>query len=108
MYLDCMYIAGYAPECALKALLLAHVPAAKRGAYAREEFRGAMAHDYEHLKNLLRKIHVNMPSTVIVTLRKIASWSTDLRYEFGRKKPREATVFLQAAATVVDWVERSV
>lgn len=108
MYLDCMYVAGYSPDCALKALILSRMPIGKRREYARKNFHGATAHNYEYLKNLLRQLHVNTSSMISAALRKIASWSTDLRYEVGRRKPREASDFLRAARTVVAWCERSI
>src|SRR5262249_8572983 len=44
-----VYLAGYAGECVLKALILAAVPK-KKIAGVVESFRGARAHDYVWLK----------------------------------------------------------
>jgi HEPN domain-containing protein len=107
MYLDSMYIAGYAPECALKALILANVVGRQRAAYQREHFRGAIAHDFEYLRALLRRRRVQIPLHVARSLRRIASWSTNLRYEVGLKRAAEADQFLAAAREIVEWVERS-
>jgi HEPN domain-containing protein len=107
MYLDCMYIAGYASECSFKAMILSRIPSQRRNSYIRKHFRGAVTHDYEYLKHLLKQLNVNIPPTVSRTLRTIASWSTDLRYEVGRKKPQEAQEFLSSVKTILNWAERS-
>ena len=107
LYLDSMYLAGYAPECALKALILARIPRKARRQYVKDHFRGRLAHNLEHLKDVLQKCGVPMPPAESKFLRRIASWSTDLRYEVGRKKPREAREFLDAAKALRDWARRS-
>ena len=56
-FLDCMYLAGYAPECALKALVLTQVPNQVRDQFVRNRFRGAVAHDLEHLRSLFRGLY---------------------------------------------------
>ncbi len=107
MYLDCMYIAGYSTECVLKALILARVPPSKRTRFVREHFRGAVAHDFEYLKGLLRNLGVALPTREARMLRAIASWTTDLRYEVGLRKASEAQSFLDAVRTIRDWAERT-
>jgi len=107
MHLESMYLAGYVPECALKALILSRVPLKDRSEYQRRSFRGVSAHRYEYLKRLLRELGVGIPLSVARSLRIIESWSTDLRYEVGRKNPEEASEFLSAARAVRDWVQRS-
>jgi HEPN domain len=107
MHLDAMYLAGYVPECALKALILSRVPGSKHARYLQEHFRGAGAHQYEYLRYLLRTLNVTIPLPISKRLTTIATWSTDLRYEVGLKKAAEAESFLAAAKAVRDWVERS-
>lgn len=104
-FLDAMYLAGYAPECALKALLLTHVPVSQRKAFVVNRFRSAKAHDFEFLKALLKSRGINIPIPVAEELLQIGSWTTDLRYETGLGSVREAERFLRAAKTVVEWVE---
>jgi HEPN domain-containing protein len=107
MFLESMYLAGYVPECGLKAVILSRVPVKDRIKYQRRHFRGASAHRYEYLKRLLRELGVGILLPVARSLRIIESWSTDLRYEVGRKSPEEAGEFLSAARVVRDWVRRS-
>lgn len=104
-FLDAMYLAGYAPECALKALLLTNVPVGQRKSFVADRFRSAKAHDFEYLKALLKDRGINIPVPVAEELVQIGTWSTDLRYETGLGSIREAESFLRAAKTVVEWAE---
>lgn len=102
LYLDCTYLAGYSVECSLKALVLGRTPARQR-----HKFRGKKAHDYEHLRALLKKRNVDT-SPISSALRKVASWSTDLRYETGRGNAQTAEEFLAAAKEIYAWARRSI
>jgi hypothetical protein len=108
LYLDCIYIGGYVVECALKALILARIPKNNRLSYELDYFRGSVAHDYEYLKGLLNKQGIVKPREVIKPFQKIATWSTDLRYEVGRGNPKEADAFLISVKVILDWVKRSI
>ena len=101
LYLDSTYLAGYSAECSLKAVILARTPPRRR-----QQFKGRKAHDYEHLRYLLRQRNVDM-SPISAALRKIASWSTDLRYEVGRGDADTADEFLAAATAILAWARRS-
>jgi HEPN domain-containing protein len=100
-----MYLAGYAVECVLKALLLAHVPAGRHGRLV-ESFRGKIGHSFEWLAQELRRRGVRFPAEVLRSLRRVNSWSTDLRYNAGKQKLSETRAFLDATVQVVQWVER--
>ena len=102
LFLDCTYLAGYSAECSLKAVLLGRTPARQR-----QKFKGKKAHNYEHLRGLLKQKNVDT-SPISSALRKIASWSTDLRYEVGRGDSRTANEFLEATRIIYDWANRSV
>jgi HEPN domain-containing protein len=99
-----IYMAGYAVECMLKALLLAHVPASRRAAVL-GSFRGKVGHDLEGLRRALQKRKVSFPASVARRFTSVNTWSTDLRYVPGRKKWQEARAFLDAAAEVLQWVK---
>lgn len=62
--LQAMYLAGYAVECALKAMLVSRTPL-KRQPQLIDSFRGAVSHDYEHLKARLAKLKCNLPKEVV-------------------------------------------
>ncbi len=108
MYLDSMYLAGYCPECVLKAVIISRVSKHKRERYVKEHFRSARGHDYEHLKELLLKdFKVRLPDEIAALLHQTA-WTTDLRYAVGRKDAREAETFLDTCHQILKWGERSV
>ena len=101
-----VYIAGYAVECALKAVLLARTPAAQH-ARVKASFRGRSAHDFNELRKLLRGRGVVLPVEVARDLGKMNWWSTDLRYQCGNVDEARAVDFVAAAEAVVDWAKRS-
>jgi len=104
-FLDSTYLAGYGVECALKALLITRTPSKSRKVVQQQVFRGKAGHDFENLKARLRKCQVNFPATMAKSLRTVATWSTDLRYELGRGSAEEAEAFYQAAIAILNWAE---
>ncbi len=100
-----VYLAGYSVECMLKALILSAVPQAQA-----EEvlgmFRGARAHDYEWLLRLYaEKGGAGLPPSVVPHFARVNSWSTDMRYVPGTIALREAHAFVDAATTILTWVD---
>lgn len=106
MNLDAMYLAGYGVECAMKALLLARTPRSQRRPLIDTCFRGAAAHSFESLKQILREKGVVFSPAIAKRFRTVASWSTDLRYEIGRKPRLEAEAFVSACRELVNWLEQ--
>jgi HEPN domain-containing protein len=102
--LDAMYIAGYAVECSLKALILAKTPAAALTAQFKTLTSGAKMHNFEALAAILRNLGVALPAEVTKGIRK-STWSTNLRYETGRMDTGETRAFYRTAQLVYDWVE---
>lgn len=108
MYLDSLYLAGYAPECVLKAVILSRIPANRRLVYIQEHFATKQAHDYAYLKELLlRDCALSLPLEVAKLLRRL-HWSTDLRYETGSGRARDTEVFLATCRDILAWGERSI
>jgi len=101
-----MYLAGYAVECMLKALLLSQTPLTRLIDLVKP-FHGRLAYNFDWLKLGLRRSGVNIPSEALRQLVTINTWSTDLRYSSGSKKWQEAHAFLKAAESIVLWVERT-
>lgn len=101
-----VYLAGYAVECGLKALILALVPAHQQPAVI-GQFRTAHAHNFDWLRSLHRAYGgAEPPVGVAVAFTIVADWGTDLRYN-----PREAYTgdtddFYDAVAVIMEWVER--
>src|SRR5436190_6798329 len=79
-YNACVYLAGYAVECSLKALLLNTTPVPQRGSTVRS-FRGVRAHDFEMLRrHYLRAGGANLPREVVHAFDEVNDWTTHLRY----------------------------
>jgi len=108
--LDAVYLAGYTVECALKALILRWTPPRDfEDVLAKVTEAGARGHDFEYLKGLLKERRRARTRTdrevlgVLATLLKaVGSWSTDLRYQVGTLKPKEARQFLEATKAIRD------
>ena len=100
-----VYLAGYAVECFLKALILANVAVGLRQQLL-AEFRGSRAHNIEWLGALYRR-HVGMaiPRDITRHLSRVVSWSTDLRYATGTMKSRDAEEFMDSVVAVATWAD---
>lgn len=108
-YLDAVYLAGYAVECALKSLILKSTPEAKWPAVSQEISSGVKAHDPVFLVDILHRTRCVVPKTVRANLEAIGKeWSTDLRYVGARLSYKESAAFIVRAEQVYQWVERSV
>jgi HEPN domain-containing protein len=107
-YLDAVYLAGYAVECSLKALIFRRTSNRAFEKMYEEVTSGKKAHDFEFLKGLLKRPAINLvfPKEVMEPFRRVASWSTDLRYESGILEYDEANEFLDAVTVIRTWVER--
>jgi HEPN domain-containing protein len=100
-----VYMAGYAVECMLKALVLASVPERKERESI-ELFRGGRAHSFEWLLDLYRQCGgPSPPRNLRRSFHRLSGWSTDIRYSPGNEWNREARPFLVAAEEVIDWAE---
>ncbi|MBL8794707.1 MAG: HEPN domain-containing protein [Planctomycetia bacterium] len=97
-----VYLAGYAVECMLKALILANEPP-KQHEETVASFRGSAAHDYAWLKHQLRQRGVVLPRPIERQLAQVAGWSTDLRYSVARTHRRVGEQFLKATEAIVTW-----
>jgi hypothetical protein len=98
------YLAGYAIECALKALVLFSEPVARQRATL-GSFRGVRAHDFDWLKAQLALRNCFTPREVALHLSNVAWWETDLRYDPRRIDSQDAEDFLNSAKAIVDWAK---
>jgi HEPN domain-containing protein len=79
-YLDAVYLAGYAAECALKSLILKRTPKSERGAVLDELTSGARAHNFDVLIRSLRMKGCPPPRDIREHLVSLSEeWRTDLR-----------------------------
>jgi HEPN domain-containing protein len=102
--LDAMYLAGYAVECTLKALILHVTPKGDRKDILKKISSGKKMHEPEVLGDLLKKGGRPIPLDLVKRFRR-SGWSTALRYETGRTDTGETRAFLRTAKAAYDWVE---
>ncbi|MBI1901835.1 MAG: HEPN domain-containing protein [Planctomycetia bacterium] len=101
-----VYLAGYVIECTLKALVLSAISNSARRAETLRSFRGARAHDFEWLMQRYREQGGSLPPKEIARdLSLVTVWSTDMRYNPGTMKAREAAAFLKAAERIMSWAD---
>ena len=95
-----MYLAGYAIECTLKALILEFTPEPEQIA----KLIKIKTHNTEILGGVLRDLGRPMPSNLVDKVRR-SGWSTSLRYESGRFDTGETRGFLKTVNIIYEWVE---
>jgi HEPN domain-containing protein len=100
-----VYLAGYAVECILKALILSALPAKARTQMLLS-FRGQKAHDYEWLILKYRESKgAALPRDVERDFVRVNSWNTTLRYKPGTIRAKYAREFQNATESLVAWGE---
>src|SRR2546421_566564 len=99
-----VYPAGYAVECALKALILSNEPASRHAATL-HSFRGTKAHDFDWLSKQLARRRAPVPESVEDQLQIVAWWTTDLRYTPRRIEQTDARDFLATVEALLLWVK---
>ena len=102
--LDAQYLGGYTVECSLKALILHLTPDADKPDKLMRITTGAKMHRPDVLLGELRDLGISLPLEIAKRLRRF-DWTTDLRYESGRRDTGETVAFLNTAKTIYDWVE---
>ena len=102
--LDAFYLAGYSVECILKALIMHLTPEPDREATFDRLKSGAKMHYPENLKEELKNLRRPIPIDLVKRLRRF-EWSTDLRYESGRRPRSEVRGYVKVATTVIEWVK---
>lgn len=98
-----VYLGGYAVECALKALLLSSEPA-RRNADTLASFRGAIAHDFNWLRQGLGERRIELPRSTVALLNDVLWWSTDLRYDPAEIELDTAGEFMTSSGEILAWV----
>ncbi len=88
----------------MKALILAAVPRSRQEAVV-SRFRGARGHDLGALRREYEAQARPMPDHLDKDFLRVRVWSSELRYEPGLLKTREAEAFLRAASAVIKWAE---
>src|SRR5437588_205859 len=85
-----VYLAGYAVECMLKALVLSRPTGSARSAMA-DSFRGSKGHDFGWLRRAyLRGRGQALPPDIRTAFEEVNTWSTHVRYFPGQIGQRRA------------------
>ncbi len=101
--LEAQYIGGYSVECSFKALIMERTAEADRLAVLERLTRGATYHRPEVLLDRLRDLGVALTPELAHRMRRF-DWTTDLRYETGRKDTGETNALLNTARAIYEWV----
>lgn len=102
--LDAQYIGGYAVECSLKALILFRTTDVNKPATLVRITSGSTMHRPDVLLGMLRDLGLALPLEIAKRMRRF-DWTTDLRYETGRRDTGETIAFLNTAKAIYNWAE---
>jgi hypothetical protein len=102
--LDAQYIGGYTVECSLKALILHRTRGADQSATLGRITSGATMHRPDVLLGELRNLGLALPLEIAKRMRRF-DWTSDLRYETGRRDTGETIAFLNTAKAIYNWAE---
>ncbi|HET6883242.1 MAG TPA: hypothetical protein VFI31_23935 [Pirellulales bacterium] len=102
--LEAQYIGGYSVECSFKALILERTAEADRSEMLERLTHGATYHRPEVLLDRLREFGIALTPELAKRMRRF-DWTTDLRYEIGRKDTGETNALLKTARAIYEWVE---
>ena len=106
--LGAVYLAGYAVECVLKALILSLADEHEQ-ADVIAEFRGGRAHDLTWLKALYREAGgAAFPRGVAEAFVVVDTWGTELRYSPRVQYPGDADAFFRAVDTILGWANERI
>ena len=105
--LDAQYLGGYTVERSLKALTLQRTADPVKPVKLKQLTAGAKMHRSDILLGELRVLGVALPLEIAKRMRRF-DWTTDLRYETGRRDTGETIAFLKTAKAIYDWVEGQV
>jgi len=102
--LDAQYFGGYTVECSLKALILHETLDPDKPDKRKRITAGKKMHRPEVLLGELRNLGIALPPKIAKRMRRF-DWTTDLRYETGRRDTGETIGFLKTAKAIYNWVE---
>ena len=107
-FIGTVYLAGYAVECMLKALILNSLPE-KDHESVEAEFRGQRAHQYEWLRHRYAQTTApGLPAEISESLAFVSTWDTSLRYKPGVGEPKDASRFLREVQHILEWANNRI
>ena len=101
-----IYLAGFAVECILKALIMSNSTRREReklGVALKQDF----GHDLEALRKEAGRRGIHMNREVMVEFRRLAAWDNNMRYSAGVQTTEDAKALLGAAEVVIEWAKRT-
>lgn len=102
--LAAVYLAGYAVECGLKALVLTLTVQHEQPERIKQ-FKGVKAHDFGWLLSLYRLGGgPSAPPNVVGSFTDLGVWATDLRYVSTTEYDGDVDEFFAAVETVTGWL----
>jgi HEPN domain-containing protein len=101
--LDAHYVGGYAVECSLKAMVLERTDPRDHAGKLMKISTGATMHKPEVLLQELRSLGVRLTPELAKRMRRF-DWTTELRYETGRRTRAETRGFLRTCFEILNWV----
>jgi hypothetical protein len=101
--LEAQYIGGYSVECSFKALIMKRTAELDRPAMLQRLTRGAVYHRPEVLLDRLRDLGIALTPDLARRMRRF-DWTTNMRYETGRKDTGETNALLNTARAIYEWV----
>lgn len=102
-----IYLAGYAIECTLKALILSRTPVNHRDKVL-GNFRGSRAHSLEWLHGQLIATKIALGTHARKSYLYLSSWDVSLRYDPGQGDPTEAKDFLDKTEVILIWISERI
>lgn len=103
-----VYLAGYAVECLLKALILALVDEHEQPDVMKH-FHGGAGHDFDGLRSLYRRSRgANFSTEVNAAFIMVRSWETSLRYESRADLFEDADDFFDAIDVIIRWAKQRI
>jgi hypothetical protein len=105
--LEAQYIAGYAVECAFKALIIENTPQLDRSTMLAGLTRGAKNHRPEVLLGILKTQGIALSPELARRMRRF-DWGTEMRYETGRKDTGETNGLLRTVRAIYHWAEEQI
>ena len=109
LYAPAQYLAGFAIECILKALVITLTPANERppaGADTIQWLKETFGHDLRDLRIEVAKRGAKMSRDTAAEFAFILSWDPESRYELGPGDPDVTRRFLEAAGKIIDWADQ--
>ena len=103
-----VYVAGYAVECLLKALILVSVPRDKERLIL-SQFRSAKAHDLRWLRKLyFEQGGASFPLRAATDFDVVSTWTTSLRYQPATIDEDDASDFLKSAKRMMEFLDQRI